>query len=67
MIEATPQAWVDEIYTECLKLRSALLTKRALDEAAHYTSNMWSKLQSDRGASSVRPVHGILRPLVAGF
>src|ERR1700691_3896668 len=37
--------WVDEIHSECVKLRSQLLPKSALGEAVNYTSNMWVKLR----------------------
>jgi transposase len=37
--------WVDEIHSECVKLRSRLLPKSALGEAASYTLNMWPKLR----------------------
>jgi transposase len=37
--------WVDEIYSECVKLRSQLLPKSALGEAVSYTLNMWTKLR----------------------
>jgi transposase len=36
--------WVDEIHSECGKLRAQLLPKSALGEAVHYTLNMWAKL-----------------------
>jgi hypothetical protein len=39
------QAWVDEIHSECGKLRAQLLPKSALGEAVHYTLNMWAKLK----------------------
>jgi transposase len=39
------QPWVDEIRSECLKLRSQALPKSALGEAVTYTLNMWSKLR----------------------
>jgi transposase len=37
--------WVDEIHSECVKLRSQLLPKSALGEAVSYTINMWAKLR----------------------
>jgi transposase len=37
--------WVDEIHSECVKLRSQLLPKSTLGEAVSYTLNMWSKLR----------------------
>ena len=37
--------WVDEIHSECVKLRSQLLPKSALGEAVNYTLNMWAKLR----------------------
>ena len=37
--------WVDEIHSECGKLRAQLLPKSALGEAVHYTLNMWAKLR----------------------
>jgi transposase len=37
--------WVDEIHSECVKLRSRLLPKSALGEAVSYTLNMWAKLR----------------------
>jgi transposase len=37
--------WVDEIYSECVKLRSQLLPKSAVGEAVSYTLNMWAKLR----------------------
>jgi transposase len=39
------QPWVDEIHSECLKLRSQVLPKSALGEAVNYTLNMWAKLR----------------------
>ena len=39
------QTWVDEIHSECRKLRMQLLPKSALGEAVSYTLNMWAKLQ----------------------
>jgi hypothetical protein len=38
---AHTQTWVDEIHSECTKLRALLLPKSALGEAANYTLNMW--------------------------
>jgi transposase len=37
--------WVEEIHSECVKLRSQLLPKSALGEAVNYTLNMWTKLR----------------------
>jgi len=37
--------WVDEIHSECGKLRAQLLPKSALGEAVQYTLNMWAKLR----------------------
>src|SRR6202167_1632338 len=37
--------WVDEIHSECMKLRSQLLPKSALGEAVNDTLNMWTKLR----------------------
>jgi transposase len=39
------QVWVDEIQSECRKLRAQRLPKSALGEAVSYTLNMWVKLQ----------------------
>jgi len=39
------QPWVDEIHSECVRLRAQLLPKSALGEAASYTLNMWAKLR----------------------
>ncbi|MBZ5636581.1 MAG: IS66 family transposase [Acidobacteriia bacterium] len=39
------QAWVDEIHSECRRLRAHLLPKSALGEAVNYTLNMWDKLK----------------------
>jgi transposase len=39
------EPWVEEIHTECLKLRSALLPKSTLGEAVNYTLNMSAKLR----------------------
>jgi hypothetical protein len=39
------QTWMDEIHSECWKLRAQLLPKSALGEAVHYTLNMWPKLK----------------------
>jgi transposase len=39
------QPWVEEINSECLKLRSQRLPKSALGEAVNYTLNMWTKLR----------------------
>ena len=38
-------SWVDEIHSECGKLRGQLLPKSALGEAVNYTLNMWAKLK----------------------
>jgi hypothetical protein len=37
--------WVDEIHSECKKLRAQLLPKSTLGEAVNYTVNMWAKLR----------------------
>jgi transposase len=39
------QTWIDEIHSECGKLRAQLLPKSALGEAVNYTLNMWTKLR----------------------
>jgi transposase len=39
------QSWIDEIQSECGKLRAQLLPKSALGEAVNYTLNMWTKLR----------------------
>jgi len=39
------QTWMDEIHSECRKLRTQLLPKSALGEAVTYTLNMWPKLR----------------------
>ncbi len=39
------QTWVDEIHSECRKLRARLLPKSASGEAVNYTLNMWAKLR----------------------
>jgi transposase len=39
------QPWVDEIHSECTKLRAQLLPKSTLGEAVSYTLNMWTKLR----------------------
>jgi transposase len=39
------QTWVEEIHSECRKLRTQLLPKSALGEAVNYTLNMWAKLR----------------------
>jgi transposase len=39
------QTFVDEIHSECGKLRTQLLPKSALGEAVTYTLNMWPKLK----------------------
>jgi transposase len=39
------QTWVDEIHSECRKLRAIVLPKSALGEAVNYTLNMWAKLR----------------------
>ena len=39
------QTWVDEIHSECRKLRAYLLPKSTLGEAVNYTLNMWAKLR----------------------
>jgi hypothetical protein len=39
------QPWVDEIHSECTKLRAQLLPKSTLGEAVNYTLNMWLKLK----------------------
>ncbi len=41
---ATAQIWVEEIHSECGKLRAQLLPESALGEAVNYTLNMWAKL-----------------------
>ena len=38
-------SWVDEIHSECGKLRAQALPKSALGEAVSYTLNMWAKLR----------------------
>src|SRR5580658_1320133 len=42
---AHAQVWVEEIHSECRKLRAQLLPKSALGEAVNYTLNMWVKLR----------------------
>ncbi len=39
------QTWVEEVHSECRKLRAQLLPKSALGEAVNYTLNMWLKLK----------------------
>lgn len=39
------QTWIDEIHTECLKLRQEALPKSTLGEAVNYTLNQWAKLR----------------------
>jgi transposase len=39
------QVWVEEIHTECHKLRAVLLPKSTLADAVNYTLNMWAKLR----------------------
>ncbi len=39
------QTWVDEIHSECRKLRARLLPKSALGDAVNYNSDMWVKLR----------------------
>lgn len=39
------QLWVDEIHSECTKLRTQLLPKSALGQAVSYTLNKWAKLR----------------------
>ena len=43
---AHAQVWVEEIHSECRKLRAQLLPKSALGGAVNYTLNMWAKLWS---------------------
>jgi transposase-like protein len=39
------QTWVDEVHSECRKLRTQLLPQSALGGAVNYTLNMWPKLK----------------------
>jgi transposase len=39
------QAWIEEIHSECRRLRARLLPKSALGESVNYTLNMWAKLR----------------------
>ena len=64
------QAWVDEIYSECTKLRAQLLPKSALGEAVNYTLNMWLKLKRCFDHAAVELSNNIaensMRPVALG-
>ena len=62
--------WVDEIYSECVKLRSQLLPKSALGEAVNYTLNMWVKLRRCLDHAEVELSNNVaensMRPIALG-
>ena len=39
------ESWAAEIHEECVKLRSSVLPRSTLGQAANYTLNMWPKLR----------------------
>jgi transposase len=64
------QPWVDEIHSECVKLRSQLLPKSALGEAVSYTLNMWPKLRRCLDHAEVELSNNVaensMRPIALG-
>jgi transposase len=64
------QTWVDEIHSECRKLRAQLLPKSALGEAVSYTLNMGVKLQRCFDHAEVEVSNNIaensMRPVALG-
>jgi transposase len=64
------QPWVDEIHSECVKLRSQLLPKSALGEAVNYTLNMWTKLRRCLDHAEVELSNNVaensMRPIALG-
>jgi transposase len=64
------QTWVDEIHSECRKLRTQLLPKSALGEAVTYTLNMWPKLKRCLDHAEVELSNNIaensMRPVALG-
>jgi transposase len=62
--------WVDEIHSECRKLRAQLLPKSALGEAVNYTLNMWAKLRRcldhDEVELSNNMAENSMRPVALG-
>jgi transposase len=65
------QTWVDEIHSECRKLRAQLLPKSALGEAVNYTLNMWAKLQRCFNHAEVELSNNVaensMRPVAKGY
>jgi len=61
---------VEEIYSECVKLRSQLLPKSALGEAVSYTLNMWVKLRRCLDHAEVELSNNVaensMRPIAVG-
>ena len=64
------QTWVNEIHSECRKLRAHLLPKSTLGEAANYTLNMWAKLRRCLDHAEVELSNNIaensMRPVALG-
>jgi hypothetical protein len=64
------QVWVDEIHSECRKLRTQLLPKSGLGEAVNYTLNMWAKLRHCLDHAEVELSNNIaensMRPVALG-
>ena len=64
------QTWVDEIHSECGKLRAQLLPKSALGEAVNYTLNMWAKLKRCLDHAEVELSNNVaensMRPIAVG-
>lgn len=64
------RTWVEEIHAECLRLRSQVLPKSALGEAANYTLNMWAKLRRcfdhDEVELSNNVAENSMRPVTLG-
>jgi transposase len=62
--------WVEEIHSECVKLRSQLLPKSALGEAVSYTLNMWVKLRRCLDHAEVELSNNVaensMRPIAVG-
>lgn len=61
---------MDEIHSECRKLRTQLLPKSALGEAVNYTLNMWAKLRRCFDHAAVELSNNIaensMRPVALG-
>jgi transposase len=64
------RTWMEEIHTECLRLRSQVLPKSTLGEAVNYTLNMWQKLRRcfdhDEVELSNNVAENSMRPVTLG-